>query len=337
MRSYHVRPGGGLASLQIREHETPQPQARQVVVKIHAVSLNYRERMIIVDGAYPLPLKPDLVPVCDGAGAVVAIGEDVSRVAVGERVAASVFARWLGGEFSFEVADQLGGSLDGMLTEYALLDEDALVRIPAHLSYEEASTFPCAGVTAWNALTWGDPLQPGQNVLVIGSGSVALFAVQFAKLFGARVVATTSSPHKAEVLRGIGADIVIDYREVPHWDAAVREATGGGVDRVVETGGLTTLPQSVASVVPNGHIAWVGAFAPNDVAFDPRVLSRGVYALRRIALGSRAHFRAMNRAVAAHGLRPAIDRIFEFDEAEAAFRYAFERDGIGKVVVRVTR
>lgn len=187
---------------------------------------------------------------------VAAIGEGVSGVAVGDRVAAAVFPRWMDGRFAFDVADQLGGSLDGMLTEYALLDADALVGIPDHLSYEQAATLPCAGVTAWHALTGGRGLWAGETVLTLGSGGVSLFAVQFAKAFGARVIATAGSGEKAERLRALGADEAIDYRATPNWHELVRELTGGGVDHVVEVTGC--LEQSVRATAMKGEIAFVG-------------------------------------------------------------------------------
>jgi NADPH:quinone reductase-like Zn-dependent oxidoreductase len=332
-RCYRAQPGAGLKSLQLRTEDVPAPDGRQVLVRVVATSLNYRERLILVEGRYPLPLKPDLIPVCDGAGEVVAIGPQVTQVRIGDRVAGSVFARWIDGPFSRAYADQLGGSLDGMLTEYALLEEDALVQIPAHLSYEEAAAFPCAGVTAWNALTWGTPLLPGQSVLVLGSGGVSLFALQFAKLFGARAIVTTSSAEKADVLRDLGADEVIDRNVTADWDRAVRDLTGGaGVDRVVEVGGAATIARSIASTATEGRIALVGALGSGTI--EPGALSAGVYTMHRLALGSRAHFLAMNRAVSASGLRPVIDRTFSFDDAPAAFAYFFERDRIGKVVIR---
>lgn len=336
-RSYYARAGGGFDSLVMRERQLPEPGHRQVLVRVVAASLNYRERMIIVDDNYSLPIKkPDFIPLCDGAGEVAAVGPEVTRLQVGDRVAASVFPRWIDGPFSFEFADQLGGALDGMLSEYVLLDEDALVRIPEHLSYEEAAAFPCAGVTAWHTLTSAQPLLPGHDVLVLGSSAVSLFAIRLAKLFGARVLATTSSATKAQALRDLGADDVIDYNSVPEWHLAVRQLTGGrGVDRVVETGGTTTTARSISSVAIGGVITKVGAFG-GDAPFDVSVLRRGVFTWENIALGSRAHFLAMNRAVAFARLRPVIDRVFEFDDAPRAFRYNFERETIGKVVIRVT-
>ncbi len=332
--SYYVTPGGGLKSLRLREVELPEPAGRQALVRVVATSLNYRERMIVCDGTYPLPLKSELIPVCDGAGEIVAIGSDVKGLRVGDRVTGSVFARWLDGPFDLRYADQLGGSLDGMLTEYALLEEDALVPIPAHLSYEEAAAYPCAGVTAWHALTWDGAPLPGSSVLVLGSGGVSLFALQFAKLFGARVIATTSSAQKAERLRALGADDVVDYRQVPEWDRAVRELTNGrGVDRTIDVGGATTLARSIRATAIEGRIALVGALG-GAASIEPGALA-SVFTLHRVSLGNRAHYEAMNRAITLAQSRPLIDRVFAFDRARDAFTYFFEREGMGKVIIRI--
>ena len=214
MKSYHVTYGGGIDSLVLREHEIPKPGPGEVLVRVRATSLNARELMIL-RGDYPLPVKPDVVAVSDGVGEVAGIGEGVTGVKVGDRVAASLFPLWLGGPFSFDVAPQIGGSLDGMLTEFAILSEQGLVLIPDHLSFEEAATLQCAGVTAWHALTGGRPPVPGDTVLTLGSGGVSLFALQFAKLYGARVIATTSSDEKAKQLTALGADEVVNYRAIP--------------------------------------------------------------------------------------------------------------------------
>ena len=255
MKSWHLTMGGGLDGLVQREHDVPEPGAREVLLRVRAVSLNYRELMILQHGRYPLPVKPDVIGLCDGAGEVVALGRGASRVAPGDRVIASIFPHWIDGAFSLEHAAQLGGSLDGMLTEYAVLPESALVPAPPHLSDEEAAALPCAGVTAWNALSGGArPLQAGDDVLVLGSGGVSLCALQLAKAAGARVIATTSSAAKAQRLRELGADAVIDYVATPRWPAEVRRLTGGaGARRVIETGGAT-LAQSLESVARGGEV-----------------------------------------------------------------------------------
>ncbi len=333
MRSFHADLGCGIDGLNVREHDTPEPGPGQALVRVRASSLSYRELMIL-RGRYPLPIKDDVVPVSDGAGEVAAIGEGVSRVAVGDRVAAAIFPRWIDGRFAFDVADQLGGSLDGMLTEYALLDADALVRIPGHLSYEQAATLPCAGVTAWHALTGGRGLRAGETVLTLGSGGVSLFAIQFAKAFGARVIATAGSGEKAERLRALGADEAIDYRAMPNWPELVRELTGGGVDHVVEVTGR--LEQSVRATAMNGEIAFVGLLSGGgngQLSFDPSLLWLSGADVRTIAVGTRAHFEAMSRAIEANAIEPVIDRVFPFAEAVDAYRYYESARPFGKVVI----
>ncbi|WTX00511.1 NAD(P)-dependent alcohol dehydrogenase [Streptomycetaceae bacterium NBC_01309] len=334
MRSYHLDGGTGLDRLVVREHAVPTPGPGQLLVAVRAVSLSFRELMVLRD-EYVLPVKPDVVPVSDGAGEVVAVGTGVTKAEVGDRVTAGLFPSWRDGPFAAEHLPQLGGSLDGMLTQYTLVHEDDAVPVPAHLTYEEAATLPCAAVTAWNALTGdGEGVRPGDTVVVQGSGGVSLFALQFAKALGARVVATTSSPAKAERLRGLGADEVVDYRAEPDWSARVRELTGGrGADRVVDVAGL--LEDSLRAVAVAGHVACVGFVSGTAPLLDPRVLFGSGATVRAVAVGSRAQFLAMNRLIGEHGLRPVVDRVFGFDDARDAYRYYAEGRAFGKVVVTV--
>jgi NADPH:quinone reductase-like Zn-dependent oxidoreductase len=334
MKSYHLTYGGGIESLVLREHEIPKPGRGEVLVRVRATSLNARELMIL-RGDYPLPVKADVVAVSDGAGEVVGIGEGVTRLKIGDRVAASLFPLWIDGPFSFDLAPQIGGSLDGMLTEYAVLNEQGLVVIPEHLSFEEAATLPCAGVTAWHALTGGRPPVPGDTVLTLGSGGVSLFALQFAKLYGARVITTTSSDEKAKRLKTLGADEVINYRTVPEWPVAVRNLTGGrGVDYVIEVGGAGTLPNSLKSVAVQGQISWVGVLASGEPAISLSALRSAFANLRFVAVGNRAQFVAMNRAIEVNRLKPVIDRVFPFAKAADAFRYYQTGQFFGKIVIK---
>jgi len=332
MKCYQANSSTGLSGLVLREVDKPRAYYRQVVLRVRANSLNFRE-LLILRGAYPLPVKADVVMCSDGAGEVVEVGEGVSRAKTGDRVVAAMFPRWIDGPIAWEYAPQIGGSLDGMLSEYVVLDEDAVVHIPSHLSFEEAATLPCAAVTAWNALVGHRPPGPGDTVLTLGSGSVSLFTLQFAKMFGASVIATTSSRKKADRLRELGADHVIDYKQAPDWHGAVRELTGRrGVDLVVEVGG--NLEQSLKAVTLEGEVAFVGRLEQNNTSMDINVLYNSVANVRVIFAGNRAHFDAMNRAITAKKMRPVIDRIFDFEDAPAAFRYFEEMRPFGKVVIR---
>jgi NADPH:quinone reductase-like Zn-dependent oxidoreductase len=332
MKSYHANSGAGVAGLTLKEHDEPKPGPREVLIRMRANSLNFRELMVL-RGNYPLPVKRDVVMGADGAGEIVGVGDGVSRLKVGDRVAAAMFPQWIDGPIDWEYAPQLGGSLDGMLSEYVVLSEDALVHIPEHLSFVEAATLPCAAVTAWNALTGARKLQAGDTVLTLGSGSVSLFALQFARLFGARVIATTSNEEKANRLKAAGADAVIDYRKTPEWHQAVRELTAGrGVDQVVEIGG-GTLEQSIQSTALNGQINFIGRLSDAASKIDINLLYNSVATLRVIFAGNRAQFIAMNRAIAVNRLKPIIGRVFPFEEVVEAFRYYEEVQPFGKVVI----
>ncbi|HEY1720089.1 MAG TPA: NAD(P)-dependent alcohol dehydrogenase [Magnetospirillaceae bacterium] len=335
MKSYHLSLGVGIDGLTLRDHAIPRPGPGQAVVKIRAVSLNARE-LYILRGHYPLPIKPDVIAVSDGAGEVVAAGPNVTRAKPGDRVMANLFPLWLDGPFAFELALQIGGSLDGMLTEYALLDEAALVPVPDYLSYEEAATLPCAALTAWNALMGGRRPIPGESVLIIGSGGVALFTLQFAKLAGLRAVVVTTRPGNTDQLKVLGADAVIDAKANPEWHTEVRAATGGrGADHVIESGSGQTMERSLKSVAVQGQVAFVGALGSQTTMIDARVLRGPMADLRFIAVGSRTQFTAMNRAITQAQLKPVIDRVFPFAETIAAFRYFESNQNFGKVVIRV--
>lgn len=335
MKSYHANLGAGISGIVRRERDRPEPGRNEVVIRVRAASLNARELMIL-RGYYSLPVKPDVVLLADGAGEVVATGEGVTRTRMGDRVVCAVFPQWIDGRFGRDVAAQLGGSLDGMLTEFACVDEQAVVPIPPHLTFEEAATLPCAGVTAWNALSGSRPPMPGETVLVLGSGSVSLFALSFAKMFGARVIATTSSEEKAERLKRLGADDVVNYRSIPEWHVEVRDLTEGrGVEHVIEVGGSDTLEKSLKSTAIEGQVAVVGWLSNQASSIDIKAISGSIATLRRIAVGSRAQFTAMNRAIAAHGMKPVIDSNFPFSDAVAAFRYYEAGRAFGKVVVTI--
>ena len=333
IRSYHVNSGDGIDGLSLRAGESREPGPGEVAVAVHAVSLGFRESLVL-RGQYVLPVKRDLVPVSDGAGEVVAVGAGVERVRPGDRVTAAVFPWWQDGPLLPEYLPQLGGSLDGLLTERAVLPERALVAVPGHLSYAEAATLPCAAVTAWNALTGdGAGIRAGQTVLVTGSGGVSLFALQLADLLGARVLATTGRRENEQRLMDLGAAGVVNYSADPDWHTAVRAMTGGrGVDRVVDTAGA--LDRSLRALAVGGHVALVG-FLGGERALDPRLLFGAAATVRAVAVGSRARFAEVAELIAARRMRPVIDRVFSFEEAAAAFRYYEAVRPFGKVVIRV--
>lgn len=331
MRSYHLsETGAGVDGLSVRDHERPAPGPGEVAVAVRAASIGYRESLVL-RGAYVLPVKPDGVPVAEGAGEVVAVGPDVDTVRPGDRVAATVFPSWQDGPWGLEHVPQRGGSLDGMLTEVAVVEEQGLVPIPDRLSFAEAATLPCTALTAWNALSG---VHAGQTVVTQGSGGVSLFAIQFAKALGARVIATTSSAEKAKRLAGLGADEVIDYRAAPDWAAEVRDLTGGrGADHVVDVAGL--LGDSLRAVALGGLVACVGFVSGTAPMLDPRALFASGATVRPIAIGSRAQFLEMNRLIERAGIRPVIDREFPFDDARDAFRRLLSGDAFGKIVIGI--
>jgi NADPH:quinone reductase-like Zn-dependent oxidoreductase len=276
------------------------------------------------------------VPVSDAVGEVVAAGPEVTRVKVGQRVAGLFMPGWLEGELTDAKArTALGGSVDGLLAERAVLHEDSVVAVPEHLSDEEAATLPCAAVTAWNGLVHAGGARPGDTVLVQGTGGVSLFALQFAKLAGARVIATSSNDEKLARVKALGASDGINYRTQAEWGEMVRQLTGGrGVDHVIEVGGAGTLAQSLRAVRTGGHVALIGVLSGYG-QFNPLpILMKGVR-VTGIYVGSRDMFEAMNRAVALHRLKPVVDRTFPFADAPAAFRYMESAAHFGKIVIRM--
>ncbi|MER5726854.1 NAD(P)-dependent alcohol dehydrogenase [Streptomyces sp. NPDC002138] len=341
MRAYRLESFGDIDGIVLGEHgaAVPEPAGPTgIVVAMRAASLNRRDLMIL-DGSYPLPAVPGVVPLSDGAGEVVAVGDAVTRFAVGDRVSCGYFPRWRSGPITPDAFDQPGCTLDGMLAEYAVLDEQWAVRVPEHLTWEEAATLPCAAVTAWSALTGGEPLLPGRTVLTLGTGPVALFAVQFAGLLGCRVVATTSGgAEKADRLKALGADAVIDYRSHPEWSVQVRDATGGlGADLVVETGGPKTIEQSMRASALYGQIVLLitGDGGRSGISISNEAYASSLATIRREFVGSRDRFEEMNRAITTHGLRPVIGRVHSFENARAAYRGYATDAPFGKVVLRM--
>ncbi|MFD5823978.1 NAD(P)-dependent alcohol dehydrogenase [Lentzea sp. NPDC060358] len=323
MRAYQVRAGGGLA---LTELPIPDPSAGEVLVKVRATSLNARDRLI-VSGTYSVDAR-GRVPLSDGAGVVEAVGDGVTRFRAGDRVVGTFHPTWLYGTFP-GWGELRGTQLDGWLSEYVVADQQSLVPVPGALSFEQAATLPCAALTAWSVVSGTGP---DDTVLVQGTGGVSVFALQFARLAGARVVATTSSEHKAGRLRSLGAMDVVDYRATPAWGARVRELTGGGATRVLEIGGAGTLEQSVEAVALGGQIALVGNLAPGD-GMDVDRFFRRAASLRSISVGSRGDFEQMNEAIDRCALQPVVDQVFSFDRAPDAFARFAAGGHFGKVVI----
>lgn len=335
MDAYHIDRFGSVDGIVLRSSEDPQPGPKEILLRVRATSLNYRDLMVLKGGGRG-PTKQGVIPLSDGAGEVAAIGEGVTRVKPGDRVIGTFHPRWFGGPLSADyLTDRLGANLDGMLAQYAVLSEEALVPTPSDLSFEEAATLPCAAVTAWVALTGHRRVTAGDTVLTLGSGGVSVFALQFARLLGARVIATTSSQTKADRLKALGASDVINYNETPDWDAQARALTDGqGVDCVVEIGGPGTLAQSLKALAVGGHVSLIGSsLSPSGTMLDPLLLSGRGISIGSISVGSRADFAAMNRAIALHRLRPVIDSVFPFANARDAYRHFEGRSHFGKVVI----
>lgn len=320
-------------ALEFVQRPVPQVRRGEIMVRVKAASLNYRD-LAILEQKYMPTLPLPYVPASDACGEVVEIGEEVTRFKVGDRVCPHYIQGWHDGMPTQEQRTRrtLGAPLTGVLQEYVVVPAEDAVRVPEHLSDAEAATLPIAALTAWSTLAEGG-LKAGDHVLVQGTGGVALFALQFAKLAGASVVATSSSDEKLARVRELGADAIVNYRKKHDWQVAVREATHGrGVDIVVETGGAT-LPQSLACTTFGGFVGVVGFIAGYDAAVPIRALIGPMLRVQGIAVGSRARFEAMNRAIANHRMKPVVDSTFALDKAADAFRHMKAGKHFGKIVL----
>lgn len=335
MRCHELR-AFGLANLLPAERLVPEIGPCDVLIRVQAVSINYRD-WLMIQGKYnprqPLPL----IPLSDGAGEIVTVGKSVSRVKTGDRVMVSFFPEWIAGPPASEVLRRaMGGPLDGMLSEYRVIHERSVVLIPPHLTALEAATLPCAAVTAWNALIEQGRIQPGDTVVVQGTGGVSLFALQFARMAGARVIVTSSSLEKLAKAQKLGADDTIHYSAIPEWDRRVKELTGGrGADHIVEVGGAGTIAKSLRAVRPGGAISIIGVLSGNSTETSLIPILMQNIRLQGISVGSRETFEHMTRAIVQNKLHPVIDQVFALTELHQAFEHLAAGAHFGKIVIRL--
>lgn len=332
MRAYEIVSDGGIDALALATRPDPKPGPTEVLVRVRASSINFRDLSTVLD---PVPRKIayPTVPNSDGAGEVVAVGERVSRFKVGDRVCGCFFQGWVDGDITPEYMGRaLGGTADGMLAEYRVLDEQGLVAMPAHMDFAEAATLPCAALTAWVSLIERGRVKAGDTVLLLGTGGVSIFALQFCKMIGARAICTSSSEEKIEKLKAMGADAVINYRRTPEWQDEVLKLTDGrGVDHTVEVGGAGTLERSVAATRIAGSIGLIGVLTGGQI--NPVMIMRKSIRLQGIYVGSRRVFEEMNRALEQHGTHPVIDRRFAFEDGRQAYHAMKAAGHFGKLVI----
>ena len=333
MKAYQLVATTGPDALRLMELPEPRLARGQVLVRVRANSLNYRDLMV-ADGRYGKVALP-LIPLSDGAGEIVAVGEGVTRWKAGDRVAGTFFQGWPSGPFHHGVAaTALGGALNGMLAEFVALSAEGVVAIPPHLSFEEAATLPCAALTAWHALVVQGKIAARETVLLLGTGGVSIFALQFAKMHGARVIITSSSDEKLARAKKLGADETINYRSNPDWEKEVFRLTQEtGVDHVVEVGGSGTFVKTLRAVKLGGQVHLVGGVSGFTADVPLTEIIRKLVSVLGVYVGSREMFEAMNRALTLHRTKPVIDRVFGFAEAPAAYHYQQSGAHFGKVVI----
>ncbi len=324
----------GIDGLRLAERPMPKVGPRQVLVHIRAASLNYRDAMIL-SGGYVRGVNLPRIPLSDGAGEIVEAGADVTRVKSGDRVCGTFFQRWITGPVFPEIQETaLGGTAEGVLTEYALLDAEGVVHFPEHLSFAEAATLPCAGLTAWHGLFEAGNLRAGDTALLLGTGGVSVFGMQFAHAAGARAIITSSSDEKLARAKKLGASDTVNYAKNASWAGAVREMTGGrGADCVLDVAGGESTKGALEALRHGGHLAIIGGRSGPGGELDRRfVLQKGLR-VSGINVGSRAMFEAMNRAITVSGLKPVVDRTYDIGESVAAYRDFLTGKHFGKIVI----
>ncbi len=337
MRAYRYDSFDSLDDLRLHDEPMPAPQRGEVLVRIDSVSLNFRDLSLVL-GRYVGPSRPGLIPCSDGAGEIAAVGEGVTAFKPGDRVIGAFHPRWFGGRPPPTAGRETYGSgSDGWLCEYKVLSQEAVVRLPDSLSFEEGSTLPCAAVTAWTALSGQVPIRAGQTVLTQGTGGVSIFAVQLAKALGATVIGTTSRDAKGERLKALGVDQVVNYVATPLWGQHVKKSlTGGlGVDCVVEVGGPATVNQSLHAVRWGGEVVLIGFLTEDNPGIDYFHLKASGAVVRPIGVGDRAALEDLVRTVSATAIKPVIDRVFPFAEARQAFEHMQSGSQFGKIVIKV--
>jgi NADPH:quinone reductase-like Zn-dependent oxidoreductase len=336
LKCYELQGPSGIDGLVLVDKPMPRPGAGEVLVRLKAATLNYRD-LLTVKGGYGSRQKFPLVPVSDGAGIVEAVGSNVRLFSPGDRVIGSFFESWISGEPNeTKMRAALGGAVDGVLAEYRTFPAQALVRTPQHLSDIEAAALPCAGLTAWSAIVKLGNVRPGQTVLTQGTGGVSLFALQFAKMCGARVIATSSSDAKIERLKLLGADFTLNYKNTPDWGKRVRDLTGQGVDLVVEVGGVGTLNESIRATRTGGTIAFIGVLAgppPSELRLPLMVMQQ--QRLQGVTVGSVEDLQAMVDAITFNRMTPVIDKEFSFDQVKQAFSHMASGAHFGKVAIAI--
>lgn len=335
MKVIEIAGSFGLDSLRVAERTKPTPGPGEVLVRMAAASLNYRDLLVTL-GHYNPKMPLPRIPLSDGAGYVEEVGQGVSRVKVGDRVAGCFFPAWVEGSLTKAKSDSaLGGAVDGVLAEFVVLPAEGVTRVPDHLTDVEAATLPCAAVTAWNGLVTQGQLKAGDTVLLQGTGGVSLFGLQFAKMHGARAIITSSSDEKLQRAKALGADETINYKTYPDWATKVLEMTdGAGVDHIVEVGGSGTLGQSFKAVRIGGHIALIGVLAASQCDLNPIPILMKQIKLQGIYVGSRVMFEAMNRAIHQSQLKPIVETIFSFDQTAEAIKYLQSGSHFGKIALK---
>jgi NADPH:quinone reductase-like Zn-dependent oxidoreductase len=336
MKVFQIQDDWSMEHLKVAERTQPKPGPGEVLLHMKAASVNYRDLVVPLRGYGSFTGTLPLVPISDGVGEVAEIGTGVTRVATGDRVCPMFMQKWIAGEPDLNrLTSTLGGPMDGVMQEYMVVDEEGLAKSPEYLTNEEAATLPCAALTAWSALVTEGDVKAGDTVLLQGTGGVSLFALQFSKLLGAKVIIISSSDDKLKKAAALGADEGINYKNAPEWGNAVKKLTAGkGVDHIIEVGGEKTLPQSLRVIRPGGTISMIGVLSGINMGVSLGLIVTRKVRLQGITVGHRDSFEAMTRAMSQHQIKPVIDRVFPFEELKEAMEYLRQGNHFGKICIR---